>query len=127
MALAFQTWTLCIYYGDHCTLLHKRKTAIFANNKKATESLTANEVNGRHCVIKVQHAHTRFFYQYHNRNLSKENETTFQLENEVEGRSKETETSFSPATKDVCIRFKRNSSSPSEEGLNGDTYRNITV
>ena len=61
MALVFQTWTLCIYYGDHCTLLHKRKTAIFANNKKATESLTANEVNGRHCVIKVQHAHTRFF------------------------------------------------------------------
>lgn len=50
-----------MYYDDHCTLLHNRKTAIFARNKKATKSLTANEVNGRHCVIKVQHTHTRFF------------------------------------------------------------------
>ena len=46
MALVFQTWTLRIYYDDHCTLLHKGKAAIFANNKKVTKSLTANEVNG---------------------------------------------------------------------------------
>lgn len=71
MALVFQTWTLCIYYDVHCTLLHKRKTAIFANNKqqqrvspqtRLMEPPTAVEVSKkRHCVIKVQHTHTHVF------------------------------------------------------------------
>lgn len=59
MALVFQTWTLCITCTTMITVhSYIREKLLFLLE---TKSLTPNEVNGRHCVIKVQHTHTRFF------------------------------------------------------------------
>lgn len=116
MALVFQTWTLCIYYDVHCTLLHKRKTAIFANNKqqqrvspqtRLMEPPTAVEVSKkRHCVIKVQHTHTRFFINSTTGTRAKRKKLLFSLKMRSKEDQKRRKLHFLPRRKAYAYDLK---------------------